>query len=228
MDRPVRIGLCALIVVGLVLRDLAEMPDPLSPILALYKALFLVAFSSAARVSELAALVVPPLFSEEGMSLSFSSTFIPKRTRAAAAHSPLAPLVIASLPLADAAVCPVVAMRKYLEFRAAFPRHAEPPLWCHATKNINITPRHLAAWLRAVIAGAYRRAQKAPPLGFTPHSIRAAAASWAWQTNVPLSVILEQCRWAHSSTFTSFYLRRVAQTDGLQQRLKPLAIARML
>jgi hypothetical protein len=80
-------------------------------------------------------------------------------------------------------------------------------LWLHPVSGVKAFPRRL-------LAGAYHCARQRPPASFTPHSGRAAAASWAWHANVPLATILEQCRWAHESTFTRFYLRRVAGTDG--------------
>jgi integrase len=208
---------------ALVLRDLLELPQPLTRIQVTYKALFLLAFSSGARMSELAALQGPPFFAEDGVTLKFDPTFIPKRTRATRAHSALPPLHIIRLPDSDQVICPVAALQQYessIENRAPSSR-----LWVHPVSGTKVTTRHLAAWLRATIAGAYRRARQQPPPSFTPHSIRAAAASWAWHTNVPLPTILEQCRWSRQSTFTRFYLRQMAETDGIIYRLKPLAIA---
>jgi integrase len=211
---------------GLVLADLASLPQPLTRVHVTYKALFLLAFASGARISELAALQAPPFIAEAAMTLTFDPIFIPKRTRAQKAHVALPPLHIQRLPPQDHGVCPVAAMQQYGEMLGS--KHSAGPLWRHPVSGVKATPRHLAAWLRAVIAGAYRRAKQQPPVSFTPHSIRAAAASWAWRSNVPLATILEQCRWAHESTFTRFYLRRVAETDGSVHRLKPLAVASLL
>jgi integrase len=190
------------------------------------KALFLLAFSSGARLSELAALQTPPFFTPEAMTLSFDPIFIPKQTRAPRAHTALAPLRVLRLPVADCLVCPVSALQQYAVLHDEHPSPA--PLWRHPLSGVKATPRHLAAWLRAVIAAAYRRARRQPPPTFTPHSIRAAAASWAWHANVPLATILQQCRWAHETTFSRFYLRRVAESDGVVHRLKPLAVTAML
>jgi integrase len=208
---------------SLVLDDLQSLMQPLTRMEVTHKALFLLAFSSGARVSELAALQGPPLFTGEGVTIQFDPLFIPKRTRAQKAHTALPPLHVLRLPLQDVAVCPVAALQQYEAIHEQ--RQMSVPLWVHPKSVAKVTARHLSAWLRAVIAGAYRRAKQEPPTSFKPHSIRAAAASWAWNANVPLPTILEQCRWARESTFTRFYLRRLAETDGTVHRLKPLAVA---
>jgi hypothetical protein len=209
-----------------VLHYLAGLHDPTNILWVTYKALFLLAFSSGARISELAALRFPLFMSEQGVTIPFDTVFIPKRTRATAAHSSLPPLHISCLPRADEAICPVVALRCYADLLGNPVEVA--PLWRHPSKPAVITTRHLAAWLRATIAAAYRVSGQSAPSTFTPHSIRAAAASWAWRGNVPMATILQQCRWAKESTFTTFYLRRLADTDGIVHRFKPLAVASLL
>jgi integrase len=187
------------------------------------KACFLVCFASAARVSELHALIAPPLFSDSGVSIQFNTNFIPKRTRCVTAHNSLPPLHITRLPEEESSVCPVVALQNYLQ--AIEHKGVQgSPLWIHPKSRVPATARHLAAWLRSTIAGAYRRADKQVPSQSNPHSIRAAAATWAWRSNVPMRLILEQCRWRHQTTFTKFYLKSVQESDGRECRLKPLAI----
>jgi integrase len=208
---------------NVVLHDLQSLAQPLTRLEVTHKALFLLAFSSGARVSELAALQGPPFFTEDGMTIQFDPIFIPKRTRTNRAHTALPPLHVLRLPPQDSAVCPVAAMQQYEAIHGT--RQPPTPLWVHPKSPAKVTARHLSAWLRAAIAGAYRRAKQAPPENFTPHSIRAAAASWAWHANVPMATILEQCRWAKETTFSRFYLRRLAESDGKMHRLKPLAIA---
>jgi integrase len=211
---------------SLVLRDLLELPQPLTWLQTTYKALFLAAFSSGARLSELAAWQGPPFFTATGVTFRFDPLFVPKRTRASRAHVALPPVHIPRLPQQDEPLCPVGALQQY---EAGF--HERAPgarFWVHPKSGGAATARHLAAWLRATIAAAYRRARQSPPAHFTPHSIRAAAASWAWQTNVPMATILEQCRWSRESTFTRFYLRRMQETDGIVHRLKPLAVASLV
>jgi integrase len=211
---------------SLVLQDLSELQQPLTRLQVTYKALFLAAFSSGARLSELAAWQAPLFFTEEGATVRFDPLFVPKKTRTSRPHSALPPIHILRLPQQDALICPVVALQQYdatVESRTPGSR-----FWVHPTSGSAATSRHLSAWLRASIASAYRRARQAPPAHFTPHSIRAAAATWAWQSNVPMATILEQCRWASESTFTRFYLRRLQETDGLLHRFKPLAVASLL
>jgi integrase len=209
---------------GVVLADLQSLINTTTPAQLTQTALFLLAFASGARVSELAALRGPPFITAEGMTLSFDPIFIPKRTRANRPHAPLPPLHVLRLPPGGEGPCPVEAMLRYVQYHQnLFPAHR---LWIHPTNSeVRVTPRHLAAWLRCVIAGAYRRACKQPEGAIHPHTIRAAAATWAWHANIPLATILEQCRWRDESTFTSFYLRRLSETDGSSFRLKPLAVA---
>lgn len=211
---------------NLVLEDLAALDDTASVVMKTYKALFLLAFASGARVSELAALQTPLFFTEEGVTIPFDPIFIPKRACLGKAPGPLNPLQIQCLPVEYASICPVQALRLYAALHVDRP--AGSRLWVAPKGAAVVTPRHIAAWLRAVIAGAYRRAQEKQPASFTPHSVRAAAASWAWKNNVPLPTILKQCRWSHQSTFTTFYLRRLADTDGLVSRFKPLALAALV
>jgi integrase len=210
----------------LVLRDLAQLTDPPSPLQLVYKALFLVAFLAGTRVSELAALRFPLCFSDRGVSIPFDSVFIPERTRALVAHNALPPIHVLALSLPDECTCPVAALRCY----ASSLQSTEPgsPLWRHPTRSVAVTSRHLSAWLRATIAAPYRRTGQANLAGFAPHSIRAAAASWAWKGNVPLATILSQCRGSRESSFSTFYLRRLTESDGTAQRLKPLAAASLL
>lgn len=208
-----------------VLHDLQSLISNSSVAQRTHKALFLLAFSSGARVSELAALLSPPFFTQDGMTLSFDPIFVPKRTRGTGAPAPLPPLHVPALPPGNEGICPVQAMRRYMLDRGVS-QSVTDRLWCHPSKpSVSITARHIAAWLRCVISGAYRRAQKTPEGPINPHSIRAAAASWAWHANVPLPTILQQCRWRHESTFTAFYLRRLAETDGALFKLKPLAVS---
>jgi integrase len=138
----------------------------------------------------------------------------------------LPPIHVLSLPSEDAAFCPVMAMKAYMAFRGDLV--GVSPLWSHPTRSVLITSRHLASWLRSTIVGTYRRTNQPQPSKFTPHSVRAAAASYAWKGNLPLPTILEQCRWAKESTFTAHYLRRLAKSDGTVFWLKPLAIASLL
>jgi hypothetical protein len=169
-------------------------------------------------------MVAPPVFSDSGVSIAFDPNFIPKRTRCVGAHNSLPPIHIKRLPDEESSVCPVATLEAYLEVS----KHdlvRGSPLWIHPKSRLPASSRHLAAWLRSTIAGAYREAKQQVPAHSNPHSIRAAAATWAWRTNVPMRSILEQCRWRHQNTFTKFYLQKILESDDGECRLKPLAIS---
>ncbi len=57
---------------------------------------------------------------------------------------------------------------------------------------------------------------KGPLLSRATHEIRAPGASYALFGNTAVEDIMKQCRWAHATTFTTFYLRDVTkQMSGI-------------
>ena len=113
----------------------------------------------------------------------------------------------------DRKICPVRALRKYLQRTEAFRldrRHLFISFNLDYKKDIQVSS--LARWLKTVIKEAY--SQKSIQTSARAHEIRAWSASLALEHNVAVNDILEAAYWRSRNVFIKHYLRRVSHLRG--------------
>jgi hypothetical protein len=226
---------------ALVLRSLTRHPyEPLTKAsdkdLSL-KTVFLLALATGSRVSELHALDVTTVKFKEnfsGMTISPHLRFLGKTQRTDVTQDRLAVISVRALGPSlnvdmteDRSLCPVRAMRYYLE-RTTHHRQGQTRLFVsHLAHHKEIGKDSVSVWIRKVIQKAYEHHTEEDKvvLKYKAHDLRALAASWAFHNSVALVDVMNACTWKRHSTFSEFYLRDMAsQADDLYQ-LGPLIVA---
>jgi len=227
---------------GLVLQSLTGPPyEPLeeAPIDALTKkTIFLLAFATAARVSEIHALDFTQVQFDRGdtgaVHLGLLMNFVAKNQRPG---QPPRRFTIGSInnilgpeDREDRTLCPVRALKRYI----AVTRYSNRPtkrlfISCRPERTKDITKNTIAFWIRATILDAYKTSGKPPPSSQRPHELRALAATMAMHLNIPVMEIMKGCFWAGESTFSSYYLRdlSVEDVEGIKH-LGPLVAAQSI
>ena len=124
----------------------------------------------------------------------------------------LAPTLDHDLP--GRLLCPVRALKWYMK-RTKFHRRDRRQLWlsCQLKSTKDITKSTVASWLKKTIVLTYAMAEQKTPIygSLIPHEIQAIATSLATWKTVSVEQIVSTCQWSSQNTFTSFYLRDVAQ-----------------
>lgn len=179
-----------------------------------WKVAFLVAVTSARRVSELGALSTRRelcTFQKEVVVLRTDPSFI---TKANTAFHLNQPLVLPSF-------CPRPqhpkeklwhkldvrrALRVYLDRTAGF-RLSDALFVSHGTQNLGrkVTKSTIAYWVKQCIFKAYEAQGLAPPRAVTAHSTRSAATTTAFSTRASVEEICRAATWSSFSTFVRHY-----------------------
>lgn len=169
------------------------------------KTVSLLALATFMRVSELASIDLNSIvFSPTGVS--FSLTKVRKSQRS----GPLSSFSLAKLPETAREVCPVRAIRTYIEFTADRRSGANSSLlFIGAVRPYKpVTGSTIGRWIKDLLAEAGVNTAV-----FSAHSTRSAASSAAVAKGAPIDSILKTASWASESTFTAFYRREVTATD---------------
>lgn len=179
-----------------------------------YKVAFLVAVTSARRVSELAALSVREdlcTFHQDRVVLRLDPLFIPKVN--SLFHRAQEIILPDFCPNPS---CPLErkwhsldvrrALRHYLKRTAPF-RKSEALFVSFrlGSKGQKVTSSTIARWIKACIAQAYRVYSLPVPGRLTAHSTRSASTSAAWQTQASISDICRAATWSSPSPFIRHY-----------------------
>ena len=194
--------------------------EPLSeaPLRALtQKVLFLLALATAKRVGELQALSSVVTFVHGDACLSYVSQFLAK-SESLTRSIPRSFLVKSLSDFAaglddDLLLCPVQALRIYLDRTASFaPRHrlfVSPHRPSHS-----VLKNAVSFFLRDVISSAVA---SRPEVGrIRAHDVRGVSTSVAFHRNWSVSAVLDSATWSSSSVFSFFYLRDIQHDyDGL-------------
>ena len=188
------------------------------------KTAFLLAITSAKRVSELHALSVSStcmrwLPGESAVKLWPNAAFLPKVLKQTYANKPL---VVAQYHPGDGELqareelCPVRALKAYVSATQEV-RHSTQLFVCYGSekRGQHLSKQRLSHWITEVIQRAYTTAGDLPPPGIKAHSARAMAASWAAMRGVPLEDICAAADWTTPNTFTRFYRVNVADPSPL-------------
>lgn len=178
------------------------------------KTIFLVAITSARRVSELAALSSKPslcVFHKDKVTLRLDPSFLPK----CVSNFHLGQDIF--LPT----LCPNPSNLEEKRWHTLDVRRALK-IFLARTQSlrrsdrlfINISPPNvglpmsaasLSKAVREAIAEAYKTLKETVPSGITAHSLRSAATSAALLHNVPIVDICRAATWASTTTFTRHY-----------------------
>ena len=198
------------------------------------KTLFLLAFASAQRMSELQALSASVGHSQDwsDVKLSFVPGFRPKTD---SARRPMArSLLIPALPpsvgeqVSDLRLCPVRALRTYLDKTAAS-RPGVSRLFV-SVRNVSrpMSKNAISFFLRQAILLAFQDVSEDVRTfsKVQAREIRALASSTLFRKNMSLSDIRDSAIWRSESTFISFYLRDVSHTFLDISSLGPVVAAR--
>ena len=92
-------------------------------------------------------------------------------------------------------------------------------------KQSDICSMTVSSWIRNTIQLAYVDSSFETPGNIRPHSVRSAAASWAFKGGVSFPHLMESCYWHSQNSFTSFYLKDCCAQSGDKFTLGPVISA---
>ncbi|XP_058043567.1 uncharacterized protein LOC131200588 [Ahaetulla prasina] len=179
-----------------------------------FKVAFLIAITSARRISELAALSTRKdlcIFHLDRVVLRLDPTFVPKVNS----------LFHRSQELILPNFCPVPRHQKEHEWHTLDVRRALK-IYLHRTSPfrkteallVSFQPSSLGSkvsgptigrWIRATIAMTYDLQSLPRPKNITAHSTRSASTSAAWATQAPLEEVCRAATWSSPSPFIRHY-----------------------
>ena len=159
----------------------------------LFRTIFLVAVASGNRASELAGIDRSRIaFSSRGVSLPVREGFLFKNQTMFHAPSPIS---FPSLGAGDDSLCPVSALREYLERSPP-----GPTLFSHPSTGSPLNAGGVAFWMVKAITwllpGSVPRA----------HDVRKLSLSLAYTRGLPISEIVSAGSWQSANTFIRRYL----------------------
>ena len=206
-----------------------------------FKTVFLLALGSGKRRSEIHAWQNRNIRHQADwskVSLFPSPSFLSKNQLAKEGPESVAPVVIPALAptldkslKADRSLCPVRALRYYLDRTSDLRQHKEL-VFVSFKKGFDkdISPATISSWIKQTVILCYELSdQQAHTLHqVKAHDVRAFAASKAFQSGVSLEQILSACHWKSHNTFTQFYLKDVAWADSELYHLGPVVAAQQI
>ena len=244
-DRPVSLDRTPNWDLNLVLNSLRKAPyEPAEQADFLhltYKTIFLVAFASGKRRSEIHAMskfIRMGTTSPDGtknLNIPIVLDFLAKNVKQNASGETLKPIVIPSLDgilgpdlmaSTDGLLCPVRMVHIYLARVEPF-RGDRIKLFISQSLSNRVCKNTISNWIAKAIELAYKDPQRSdePSVGdpyFTAHSVRSYSASWAVKGCASMFKIMQACHWKSQSTFTTYYLRDCwSSSDGSSFTIQP-------
>ena len=206
-----------------------------------FKTVFLLALGSGKRRSEIHAWLHKNIRHQSDwskVSLYPSPSFLSKNQLAKEGPDSVAPVVIPALApsldrslKSDRSLCPVRALRYYLDRTTALRQNKEL-VFVSFKKGFDkdISPATISSWIKQTVILCYELSdQEALSLHqVKAHDVRAFAASKAFQSGISLDQILSACHWKSHNTFTQFYLKDVAWADSELFHLGPVVAAQQV
>ena len=200
------------------------------------KTLFLLALASAKRIGELHALSYRVSHSRNWGEVSFS--FVPGFVAKTQDPSSLAPrfegFTVPALPNArnnrnGRLLCPVRAVRRYLDRTAAHrPRYERLFVTAGRSKK-EISKTTVSFWLRKMISRAYEiSGTELPTPAPRARETRGIAPSLLFKKNFTVDQVLKAGTWRRHTTFTRHYLRDLAHRSLETFHLGPVVAAQAL
>ena len=206
-----------------------------------FKTVFLLALGSGKRRSEIHAWQHRNIRHQSDwskVSLFPSPSFLSKNQLAKEGPESVSPVVIPALAptldrshKSDRSLCPVRALRYYLDRTSDLRQHKEL-VFVSFKKGFDkdISPATISSWIKQTVILCYELSDhQAHTLHqVKAHDVRAFAASKAFQSGVSLEQILSACHWKSHNTFTQFYLKDVAWADSELYHLGPVVAAQQI
>ena len=110
----------------------------------------------------------------------------------------------------DLLLCPVRALKAYLERTSIFPQRPRSLFVSPRNPSSSLSKNAKSFFLREVISSSMGSdSSSSGPSGNNPHSIRGMATSVAFLKNFSLASIMEAATWKSPSVFSTFYLRDI-------------------
>ncbi|XP_066460385.1 uncharacterized protein [Eleutherodactylus coqui] len=236
--RPRSTNICPDWNLNLVLRAMTG--DPFEPMEGLslkmltVKTIFLVAISSARRVSELQALSIRhPLLKITDTKLVFKTdpTFLPKVVSPFhRAHDIIIPSfynhpkdeserTLSCLDVRRAVLTYIEATGPWRQDDNLFVQYSGPNKGKKAAKS------SIARWIRLAISESYRALGKEAPSALKAHSTRAVATSWAEHGSASVEQICKAAVWKKPHTFVKHYRVKVQLDEDMSFGRKVLSAA---
>ena len=196
-----------------------------------WKTVFLLALSSASRVSELQALSIGEghmRIEHNGIRLLPNLQFLAKTQRM---QKPWNPIFIPEFnsfatDSRDLLLCPCRALKMYVQ-RTKDIRHQEMCLFLTYQSGLHrkASKNSISRWIVSLIKHAYEiRGENLTNV--RAHDTRRLSTSWALFNGASVSDILQAAHWSTESTFTSFYMRDVPQGEARFARTSVLDTVR--
>ena len=130
----------------------------------------------------------------------------------------------------DRSLCPVRALRYYLDKTQDLRQGKEPVFVSKKGFTKDISPATISLWIKQMVILCHELSdQEALTLHqVKAHDVRAFATSKAFQGGISLDQILVACHWKSHNTFTQFYLKDVAWADSELFHLGPVVAAQQI
>ena len=193
------------------------------------KIVFLVAITSAKRVSEIGSLgskepfltffpdrvvLIPMLGSKPKVTSIFhENQEIVLPTFHSSEGSMVHPLDVGKI------------LKQYLEATASFRKSDHLFVSFHGkNKGMRASSRTIAAWIVQAIQRAYKAKGLAPPEAVTAHSTRSVSTSWAAARHVSPEVICKAASWSSLNTFMTHYCVEPASLSSVNFGLNILSV----
>ena len=198
------------------------------------KTVFLLAFATAARRSEIHALSKDFIRDERWtyVTLKTVAGFIAKNQTGADFRSfsiqSLSQFTNTAGLEEERLLCPVRALRVYSNRTLRSSDNVSLFVSFKKGHSTSIHPNTISSWLKQCVKLCYELSGKPLPSKVVGHSVRSMATSWASLKNVGLSQILDSCFWKTPNTFISFYLKDLTAIEGSMNRLGKVSVASTL
>lgn len=194
------------------------------------KTAFLLAITSAKRISELHALSTHSdccTFSPDGSAVVLrpNPAFLPKVLSDFHLSQSVELRSISSSAAAQRALCPVRALSEYV-CRTQSLRKSDQLFVCFDSGRLGepLSKSRLAHWVVDTIREAYTLSGTPAPSRVRAHSTRSVATSWALWRGASLSTICAAATWSSHSTFSRFYRLNVAASPSFAERVLGVAL----
>jgi hypothetical protein len=126
----------------------------------------------------------------------------------------------------DQFLCPVRALRIYVQVTASFRRGRRLFFLPICREKEDFTAATMTNWMKGLISMVYADCGETQANLFRcVHEVRGLATSWAALNSVSMSAILKAAQWRGHSTFTSRYLKDYTFIKDKMLILGPLVVA---
>lgn len=183
------------------------------------KTVFLLALASAARVSELHSFTVNERhFRKEhtGIRLLPNMQFLAKTQTL---NKPWEPVFIPRFDTyatdsTDLLLCPCRALLTYIKRTKSLRKSDRLFVTYKKNHHVEASKDSIARWIVETVKFAYDHADSETLMTVRAHDTRKLATSWALFNGLSAQEILRAAHWTNETTFTSFYLKDVPDSDS--------------